>query len=325
MPKVSVIVPIYNVEKYIERCVRSLMEQTMNDLEFILVNDASTDCSMDIVSRTIEEYPLRKPLIKIINQEHNQGVAVARTIGMKVATGEYQIHCDADDWIETNMYELLYNKAIESGADIVICDFTHHFISYTREENVTNIYNFKNDADKLPVSYWWSFGNTMIKSNIVRDYHIYPIEDINITEDLNTIMRVFYYANKIDYVHEKLYHYNRINERSYLHGNVVRNCLNKCSSIDYLWNFFLNMDDTINIRRYLKRLHIHARDSILKINLSNYEWSLWKKALPITTSFVIQDKSLPIVYRIVYFIASKGFFLPFKIYIKLSSLKNQQH
>ena len=110
MPKVSVIVPIYNVEKYIERCLRSLFEQTLDDIEYIFVNDCTPDNSMIILEKILKEYPHRIKQVKIINHEQNQGQAGARTSGMKAMTGEYMIHCDPDDWVELDMYEIMFKR-----------------------------------------------------------------------------------------------------------------------------------------------------------------------------------------------------------------------
>src|SRR5574344_2358361 len=111
MPKVSIIIPIYNVEKYIEKCARSLFEQTEEDLEFIFVNDCTRDCSMQILNEVIKDYPSRKNQIKIITNEINQGLPFTHQRGQKEATGEYIIHCDSDDWVDINMYRMLYEKA----------------------------------------------------------------------------------------------------------------------------------------------------------------------------------------------------------------------
>lgn len=123
MPKVSVIIPVYGVEKYIERCARSLFEQTLDDIEFIFVNDCTLDNSINVLETTLEEYPKRKSQVQIINFEQNQGAAKAREIGMKTANGEYIIHCDSDDWVVKEAYETLYNIAKASESDMVICDW----------------------------------------------------------------------------------------------------------------------------------------------------------------------------------------------------------
>ena len=107
--KISVIVPIYNVRLYIERCVRSLMEQTLENIEFIFVNDCTPDDSMDILHHVLKEYPKRRKQIKIIEHETNRGISAVRNTGLKNATGQYIIYCDSDDWVEKNMYPKIRN------------------------------------------------------------------------------------------------------------------------------------------------------------------------------------------------------------------------
>ena len=95
MPKVSVIIPIYGVEKYIERCVRSLFEQTLDDIEYLFIDDCSPDGSVRIIMRILDEYPNRKEQVIIHRMEQNSGQAKVREWGMKNATGDYVIHCDS--------------------------------------------------------------------------------------------------------------------------------------------------------------------------------------------------------------------------------------
>ena len=111
-PPVSVIIPIYNVEKYIERCVRSLMEQTLNDIEYIFVNDCTPDRSIEILQRTIAEYPQRKKYIQILTHDRNRGSACARNNGVKAATGEYIIHCDMISWYVITLPNIRKSKFI---------------------------------------------------------------------------------------------------------------------------------------------------------------------------------------------------------------------
>ena len=109
MYKVSVIVPIYNVERFIERCVKSLMEQTLQDVEYIFVDDAATDNSMKILAATLSIYSDQN--IRILVHQENKGLPAARNTGLAVATGEYVFHCDSDDYMEKDMLEALYKKA----------------------------------------------------------------------------------------------------------------------------------------------------------------------------------------------------------------------
>jgi len=113
--KVSVIVPVYNVEMYLEECLDSIIKQTFNDIEIILVNDGSTDRSLEIM----ELYASRDARITVLNQS-NRGVSVARNTGMEHASGEYILFVDSDDRIVSDAVEKLYRKALETGADLVI-------------------------------------------------------------------------------------------------------------------------------------------------------------------------------------------------------------
>ena len=118
MPKFSVILPVYNVEKYLRECLESLVNQTLKDIEFICVNDGSTDSSLDILN----EYAKKDSRFVIINQ-HNQGQGVARNNALAVAKGEYVAFVDPDDWVETNMFEELYLKFKETNVDVIQFNF----------------------------------------------------------------------------------------------------------------------------------------------------------------------------------------------------------
>lgn len=121
--KVSFIVAMYNVATFIEQCARSLFEQTERDLEFVFVDDASPDNSVEIIHRVMEEYPERVPQVKIVRHEKNRRIVETRRDGLQAATGEYVVFVDGDDYVEPRMAELMYAKAAESGADSVLCDF----------------------------------------------------------------------------------------------------------------------------------------------------------------------------------------------------------
>lgn len=118
MKLVSIIVPIYNVEKYLAKCLESLIQQTLKDIEIILINDGSKDNSLDICM----QYAKKDSRIKIVDKV-NEGVAIARNIGIEMAEGEYIGFVDPDDWIEPEMYEALYNKLSHSEYPICICNY----------------------------------------------------------------------------------------------------------------------------------------------------------------------------------------------------------
>lgn len=154
MVKVSVVVPVYNVEKYIGKCMRSLTNQTLQDIEIIIVNDGSTDGSIDIV----KEYAKDNPRIKIYNKE-NGGLSDARNYGLKKATGKYIAFLDSDDYITTDCYETMYEKAIKERSDLVECNFYWAYPKTERrvkaKEDIGEKYSDKNEMiEKARVVAW---------------------------------------------------------------------------------------------------------------------------------------------------------------------------
>ncbi len=125
MPAVSVIIPVYMVEPYVARCVRSLFSQTLEDLEFIFVDDCSPDRSVDVIREVLScEYPARESQVRFFRMPENGGLAKARRQGNALATGEYVIQCDSDDeLVSPDAYRLLYERAVSEGLDIVTCNY----------------------------------------------------------------------------------------------------------------------------------------------------------------------------------------------------------
>lgn len=120
-PKVSIIVPVYNVEKYLDRCMQSLLGQTLKELEIILVDDGSPDNSPALCDNYESASDnLHWPIIKVIHKI-NEGLGFARNSGLEIATGEYIAFLDSDDFVDVNMYEQLYLKAKAKDIDVVYC------------------------------------------------------------------------------------------------------------------------------------------------------------------------------------------------------------
>ena len=205
MPKVSVIVPVYGVEQYIERCARSLFEQTLEDIEFIFVDDCTPDKSIEILKNVLEDYPQRKKQVKIERHEKNMGLPIARQSGLKVASGDYIIHCDSDDWVDVTMYEKMYNKAICEHADIAICDFCHAFEDGHQkiERGLKNPENYLSDMMYSKIS--WSLWNKIIRKELYEKDIVYPVE--NVGEDMALVLQISRYVSKVVYVRDVFYYY----------------------------------------------------------------------------------------------------------------------
>lgn len=144
MIKVSVIVPVYNKEEYIEECLESLIKQTLKEIEIIVINDGSTDSS----ALKIENYTNKYDNIIVVNQK-NQGLGSARNSGIREARGEYIGFVDADDFVNEDMYENLYNQAVEKKSDLVICDYQFYPKPVNFKKKWFNKYTGKVDAEFL--------------------------------------------------------------------------------------------------------------------------------------------------------------------------------
>lgn len=208
---VSIIVPIYNAEKYIEKCVVSLFEQDFIDIEYVFVNDCTPDNSIAILEELMEKYPNRKPHIKIIHHEQNKGSGAARKTGILNATGEYNIQIDSDDWCELNMISSLYQKAKEDNADMVVCDFyrINNNSLYYEKANKSNQQIIFSEflSGKIPCSLW----NKLIKKNIYTRHKILPSEIISMAEDRHLIIRLSFFCKRISYLSKPLIYYRQDN------------------------------------------------------------------------------------------------------------------
>ena len=198
MPKVSVIVPIYNVEKYLEKCINSLLSQTLEDIQIILVNDGSKDNSGNIAKECEKN---NKDRVIYVEKE-NGGLSDARNYGLKYATGDFIAFLDSDDYIEKNAYEKMYNKAIEENADYVECDFIWEFPNKIR---VDKQYPYKNKKEMLSfvrVVAW----NKLIKRQLIIDNNLEFPKGLRY-EDVEFTYKLIPFINKFAYVDKPFIHY----------------------------------------------------------------------------------------------------------------------
>lgn len=210
-PVVSVIVPIYNSALYLEKCLQSLFRQTLDSIEYIFIDDCSTDLSLDILKKTIRSFNDRSDCVRIIEHDLNKGVAVSRSEGVRMATGRWIIHCDSDDILEENAYEKLVSAGETYNADIVGCGFVvfgNEIKEYSAKEPV-GVVDFKwamsaiggSDKNRLMGSLW----NKLIKRELWEDV-IIP-EGLSYCEDIAVLFQILQKKPRIYYIGDKLYHY----------------------------------------------------------------------------------------------------------------------
>lgn len=204
MPEVSIIVPVYKAEKYLNRCVDSILAQTFTDWELLLIDDGSPDRSGEIC----DEYAKKDFRIRVIHKE-NGGVSSARQRGLDEAVGEYTIHVDSDDWVEPNMLEELYKKAKQDDADIVICDYFNNIgTKQTICRQCPSSLEPKQVLIELFQQLHGSCCNKLARRVCYKQYGIEFPRGINYCEDLFTWVQFLSHKEvKVAYLNKAFYHY----------------------------------------------------------------------------------------------------------------------
>ena len=221
--KVSVIVPVYNVEKFIDKCLNSLVKQSLKEIEIIVVNDGSPDNSQKIIDKYVKKYPEKvQSFIK-----ENGGQGSARNIGIVKAKGEYISFVDSDDWLDLDALEKMYSLAKKDNSDIVICDMVDHYANYTIYHNCTK---YNSVFEVTP-----SACNKIFKKELIKDFRFLSklwYEDFNFTT------KILFNTDKISNISEGFYHCNCGHESTMNNNNSKKNL-----------DMIIIMDDIIN---YLK-------------------------------------------------------------------------
>lgn len=207
--KVSVIVPVYKVEKYIDKCLKSLVNQTLKDIEVVVVNDGSPDKSERIIKQYEKIYPDIIKYVKI----PNGGVANARNVGLDNAFGEYIGFCDSDDYVEENMYELLYDKVKDTKADMVVAGyFSEDEKGIIKNNGLDDLSEFSKSLEENPGMFLVSnpfITSKLFSKKMLDKYKIRFNKKYRIFEDLLFCYSAMLKANKVEKVNKALYHYIR--------------------------------------------------------------------------------------------------------------------
>lgn len=315
MPKVSVIIPIYKAERYIEKCVRSLMEQTLNSMEFIFINDASPDESMKILANTISDYPDRIGQIVIIDNEENKGTAYVRTIGVKSAQGDYVAWCDADDWCDANMFEKMWLLSENGTVDVITCGY---YIEKQNQTEVIGVNAIRNPNLYIKFLYKQEYclseplWNKMIRRKILIDNNIYPYEGINYGEDLNMFIRMYYYSQNCNSVPEPLYHYRLFNNLSMTKNAVPWNCQKvNIDKIVFFLESFNNKDLRLsgNYIKYCMKMQFRQSFDSERI---------WFETYKECHKNILFYSSIPLLNRIIMVVVYSNYHL-FELYNKLTA------
>ena len=281
MPRISVIVPFYNVEGYIEKCLETLVNQTFQDIEIILVNDGSKDRSEEIAKKFANRYENKIVYL----EKENGGLSSARNFGLAHARGEYVAFVDSDDYIEKNMYEKMYNLIIKERSDMVECDF---YWEYPNKKKIDTgkLYNNKNQMlENVRVVAW----NKLIKKEIIDKHGIefpngYQYEDVEFT------YKLIPYLEKVSFLKEPMVHYiqrtksisNSQNEKTMQIFDVLEHVINYYKENGLYKNYEKELE-YIYVRyafcSSLKRI-MKIEDEELKDKLIKKTWDIVNEKFP---------------------------------------------
>lgn len=314
--KVSVVIPVYGVEAFIERCARNLFSQTLQDVEFIFVDDASPDGSIALLEDVLKEFPARAGQTRIIRHPENKGLPAARNTGLAVAQGEYIYHCDSDDWVEPIMLEKMYAAASASDADIAYCDF---FLSFEKNERYMSNPTYQTAEEMLKKGFLggkmkYNVWNKLVRRSLYTDNNIVFPEGHPMGEDM-TMIQLAAVADKTAHVPEALYHYVKLNEGAYSNAYSQK----KLDDIRF------NVDRTVSFLRDKYGNCLEKDVSLFKLSIKlpflmtgdKAMYRLWQEWYPEADKYANANNLKPLRTRLLQTMAAKGQWWYVTLYYKL--------
>lgn len=217
MYKVSVVIPIYKVEDYIVRCAESLFNQTLDDIQFIFVDDASPDNSVALLEQTLERFPQRRSHTIILHHPVNLGVPSARATGLARVEAPYVAYCDSDDYVEPDMYARLYENAVQNDSDMVICGRKKHCV----DGRTINLYERPNPTCSLILNFLYGRLRPAVWCRLTKTdlYRRVKFPKENYLEDWVQTPQLLTYAKRVSFLDEPLYHYDQNHPLSITNDN----------------------------------------------------------------------------------------------------------
>lgn len=315
-PKVSVVIPVYGVSRYIERCARCLFEQTLDEIEYIFVDDCTPDNSIEILNKVLEDYPQRKQQVQILHHEVNKGLPASRKSGYDAAHGDYIAHCDSDDWVDKDMYLLLYDAIEEKQADIAVCD-------YYRSNDEYRIYKdgIKSEKkeeffhDLLSHKVAWGVWNRLIRMSLYQDV-IFPKD--NQAEDMALMMQLVSKAKSVCAVKKPLYYYFDNPQsmcKTYTKESLLRSFFQVCENVKLVDRCFDQTQISKEYKNNLIFIKLQARNRLIPFISDIDVLHQWKTAFPEMNSKVLFSKYVPIDEKIKFYLVYLGIYSRVK-YIK---------
>jgi len=312
---VSIITPIYNVVDYIERCVQTLFRQSYADIEYIFVDDCSTDGSLDRLRQLVGHFPSRQAQVKVIQHESNRGVAAARETGLSAATGDYVYWVDADDWIEQDAIEKMVSLSANGAMDIVACGW---FLNFSRNERRMPMPCYA-DADKalrglLSGQMRWNLWLFMIRREIYSTSQAHFIEGADVGEDMLVLIKLFSHAKSVAFVSEALYHYVKQNNSSVTTLSPLSLMQRQKRNIDAVIEYLTSNGGSA----YQREINFFKLNTKMPLLITDDEKSyhVWWNSFPEANKYIMDNKMQSLRMRLVQLMASKKQFWIVKLYYR---------
>jgi len=278
------------------------MSQTYESIEYIFVDDASTDNSIYKLYDVLKIYPHRNTYVKVVKHEKNRGLPNARNSGLNICTGTYVFHCDSDDWIENNMIDDMVKLAIESQADIVYADFYLTFLKsegYMKQSEIVN--NLECISAMLRGNMKYNVWNKLIKRSLYKENDICFPGGRGMGEDM-TMVKLFVHAKKVSYLHKAYYHYMQVNSnaftKTYSEKHIDDVLYNANNLIVYLQKFGLGDKFYRDFQFFKLNLKLPY---IITLNTELYD--IWRNMFPEVNGYISLNPGFSTRIKILQYLA----------------------
>lgn len=310
-PAISVIIPVYKIERFAERCARSLMNQEFPDVEFIFVDDASPDGSMEIIRRICGEYDRN---VKFLVHDVNQGLPAARNTGMAAADGEFLYHCDSDDYLEPTLFRELYDAATKEGADFVYCDFYLDFGTSKRYMTNPDFIDPEKMVKEgfLAGAMKYNVWNKLVKRDLYTQNGIHFPDNHQMGEDMTMIM-VATQASRCVHVKNALYHYMKTNSEAYSSALSQKRLEDIKSNVDRTIRFLRTWNVT-DIDRFIEYFKLSVKLPFL-FSEDKGQYKLWEDWYPEANDYIKSNPYLPKRTMMIQLLAKKRYFNLIRTYV----------
>lgn len=272
--KVSICVPVYGAEKFMEKCARSLFEQTYDHIEYVFVNDCTPDRSIEIIRQVLVDYPQRQSAVKIVEHEHNRGLSASRHTAVLHATGDYFLHFDDDDYMEPDAISRYVACAVETGADVVMAD--HNFVY---QDRVVPYYDVV-PADKTDyvrrlltrrstIEVW----GRLIRRSFVIEHDLFAPDGLDLSEDFVLVPVMVYKAAKVAKVDAPLVNYVKYNTGAGSRCVRRRGLETTVRAMEMLCEFFSSVPDAARYKDTLQEAKLHNKVTLYGLaSLTDYDY-----------------------------------------------------